>query len=83
MDLLSAHATRLAPEQARLAPTAPRCVATGAWDKWLADHDVAAVPPAVGSNFGVDGESCTVLGWVPAVAQLLSLADAPGTRTCR
>ena len=61
MDLLSAHATRLAPEQARLAPTAPRCVATGAWDKWLADHDVAAVPPAVGSNFGVDGESSTGL----------------------
>ena len=43
MDLLSAHATRLAPEQARLAPTAPRCVATGAWDKWLADHDVAVL----------------------------------------
>ena len=35
--------TRLAPEQARLAPTAPRCVATGAWDKWLADHDVAVL----------------------------------------
>ena len=43
MDLLSAHATRLAPEQARLAPTAPRCVATGAWGKWLADHDVAVL----------------------------------------
>ena len=45
MDLLSAHATRLAPEQARLAPTAPHCVATGAWDKWLADHPASAMLP--------------------------------------
>ena len=68
MDLLSAHATRLAPEQARLAPTAPRCIATGAWDERLADHPASAmcrvsgvVPLAVGSNFGADGESRTGL----------------------
>ena len=84
MDLLSAHATRLAPEQARLAPTAPRCVATGAWDQWLADHDVAAfsgvVQPAIPTSVRMVS---LVLGSMPAVAQLLSPADAPGTRTCR
>ena len=87
MDLLSAHATRLAPEQARLAPTAPRCVATGALGQMAGRPRCrrvsGVVPPAVGSNFGAEGESSTVLGSMPAVAQLLSPADAPGTRTCR
>ena len=90
MDLLSAHATRRAPEQARLAPTAPHCVATGPGGLGqMAGRppgvgDVAALAPAVGSNFSANGEYWA--RWhesMPPVAQLLSPADAPGTRTCR
>ena len=67
MDLLSAHATRRAPEQARLAPTAPHCVATGPGGLGqMAGRppgvgDVAALAPAVGSSFTADGESSTGL----------------------
>ena len=96
MDLLSAHATRLAPEQARLAPTAPHCAATvytGAWESKLGH--MAGRPPDVGDVAAL-AALChllmvptsarmvsLVLGSMLAVAQLLLPTDAPGTHICR
>ena len=72
MDLLSAHATRLAPEQARLAPTAPHCAATvytGAWESKLGH--MAGRPPDVGDVAAL-AALCHLL-MVPTSARMVSL----------